>query len=96
MKVRACLRSGLCCRKSPCPYGEVISATNSQCSSLVIHENETTSCAKYEFIRIQPGADFVPAFGAGCCMPMFNEYRGKILERDYKGIEQVIEIKDFY
>lgn len=95
MKVRACLRSGLCCRKSPCPYGEVISKTDSQCSSLVIHEDETTSCARYAYIITQPGADFVPAFGSGCCMPLFNEYREKILQRDFKGVEQVVYIKDF-
>ena len=60
-----------------------------------MHEDETTSCAKYDYIRIQPGADFVPAFGAGCCMPLFNEYRDKILSRDFDGVEQVIEIRDF-
>ncbi len=93
MKSRACLRSGMCCNIAPCPYGSSISESNSKCSFLIEH-NSTTTCSIYEDILKQPGADFSPAFGAGCCMPMFNVRRAFILARDFDGIEQIIEVKE--
>lgn len=36
-------------------------------------------CARFEFIRQQPFADVVPAFGGGCCMPLFNADRDRVV-----------------
>ncbi len=77
-----CLRSGMCCKKRPCPYGEVTSPDNPSCRFLeveiAVEGTELYRCGKYEEISKQPGAEFSPAFGAGCCQPMFNDARNKI------------------
>lgn len=96
MIVKACLRSGFCCKKGPCGFGHSISPTNPQCAFLIEHDDKTTSCGKYEEISKDPSSKFSPAFGSGCCMPLFNEARKQILQRDFKGVEQYIEIEDIY
>ena len=93
MIVRACLRSGFCCRRGPCGFGAPVSSTNPQCQFLIEHDDKTTSCGKHDEIIKDPSSVFSPAFGSGCCMPMFNEARTEILMRDYDGVEQYIEIK---
>ena len=84
-----CVRSGLCCKKGPCPYG-IWDAQKRQCAYLEVEEQTPAftryRCGRYEFIRAQPGADVVPAFGAGCCMSLFNANRERIL-RHYRSAE---------
>lgn len=92
MKVKACLRSGFCCKKGPCGFGESISNSNPQCSSLELHQDGTTSCGKYEEISQHPFASFSPAFGAGCCMPLFNDDRARIKNTLHGGQEQYVTL----
>jgi hypothetical protein len=85
--VSPCVKSGQCCKKAPCQFGEVTSPTNSSCRFLEVETTVTDGketaeihrCGRYEFIVKQPGHEFSPAFGAGCCQPMFNENRQTIL-----------------
>jgi len=73
----------MCCKRAPCGYGESISATEHGCRFLevkaVVQGVEIHQCGKYAEIVGQPGADFSPAFGAGCCQSLFNENRARIL-----------------
>ncbi|MGR5555777.1 hypothetical protein ACQKQC_05685 [Vibrio fortis] len=96
MLVRSCLNSGWCCRKSPCGFGEW-SQELSRCIYLVpsVDAPDRFLCGKYEEISAIPSAKFNPAFGYGCCSPM-NSDREAIKEKYFGGVEQVIEIEDFY
>ena len=85
---RPCFKSGLCCRKAPCPFGEWDSVKK-QCVFLGIEEILTNpdatiyKCEKYDEIRSLPkeyGAEIAPAFGSGCCMPIGNTFRMAIIE----------------
>lgn len=83
---RPCLRSGMCCKKAPCPFGEW-NAARGQCRFLEVAfkdgDVEVHSCGKYAEIAALPpeaGAEFSPAFGSGCCMPLFNEARARNAE----------------
>ena len=77
----ACVGSGFCCKQAPCPFGQW-DAEKHQCSYLVLsHHIDTHAvyrCGKYEEILKQPFSDVSPAFGAGCCSPLFNEERSNI------------------
>lgn len=82
--MRACVRSGMCCKQAPCPFGESISSTDHGCKHLIVDETlapnvETYKCGIYDTIRSQRGAEISPAFGAGCCQPLFNTNRNAIL-----------------
>lgn len=77
-----CVGSGYCCKKAPCGYGEPDETGG--CRFLVVwDQNETKTeryrCGKYEEIQDLPGADLMPAFGAGCCSSFFNERRDAVL-----------------
>lgn len=79
---RPCVGSGMCCKKRPCSFGEPDETGG--CRFLVVWEGddlpiERYRCGKFEEIKDQPLANFEPAFGAGCCQPMFNERRSEIL-----------------
>ena len=80
--MRPCLRSGFCCKKTPCAYG-TWDADKTGCAHLLVVETlangaELHACGLYDEIVKQPGADMYPAFGGGCCMPLFNDLRDKI------------------
>jgi hypothetical protein len=81
--IAPCVGSAMCCKKAPCPYGESISKEDRGCKFL--EEKETIKgvtiyqCGRYEYIRQQPGNEFCPAFGAGCCMSLFNDNRQRII-----------------
>ena len=82
IKVRPCLRSGFCCKKVPCGYGKW-NDERTQCAHLVVDEvlpngAEIHACGIHDFIVQQPGSEIMPAFGAGCCMPMFNDLRDNV------------------
>ena len=77
-----CVGSGFCCKKAPCPYGEVTSETNSSCRFLEQLETKghpRYTCGKAEEIIKDPTSIISPAFNSGCCMPLFNEDRNQIL-----------------
>jgi hypothetical protein len=80
---RPCVGSGFCCKKVPCPYGSRDPSTG-WCIHLIPWEGNTLGvpryrCGRYEFISKQPGSEWIPAFGAGCCSPLFNEDRDRII-----------------
>ena len=82
--VRPCLRSGLCCKKGPCAFGTWDEQLG-QCIHLRVrrtHANgaEEHECAIHDEIAQRPGAEWNPAFGAGCCMPLFNRNRAALIE----------------
>ena len=77
-----CVGSAMCCKKAPCPFGEADETGG--CRFLEVWEDdhlevERYRCGRYDEIVGQPTAEIAPAFGAGCCMPMFNERRSEIL-----------------
>ncbi len=77
IKVSPCLRSGLCCKIAICPYGEA----NDQggCKYLITKFKgdgyEFFECGRHDYIITQPGHEFIPAFGEGCCMALANSLR---------------------
>lgn len=92
-KSSPCVGSGLCCKTGPCGFGEWDSIAK-KCKYLEdgLKENEVTiyRCGRYEFIKQQPGNEIMPAFGAGCCMGLFNENRMAIIKEIKVGNEKVI------
>jgi hypothetical protein len=95
-----CVGSGMCCKKGPCGFGEW-NAVKSQClyleeaySAVDAEDGQPTSiyrCGRYEYISKQPGAEWMPAFGSGCCMNLFNTNRQRVirllLQRDEGAME---------
>lgn len=88
-----CVGSGLCCKTAPCGYGEW-SAAEKRCTYLEVglKENNITiyRCGRYDYIKQQPGNEWMPAFGAGCCMSLFNTDRNNIIKEVKSGNEKVI------
>lgn len=83
MTNRPCVRSGHCCKQGPCAFG-TWDADKKQCAHLLVEREiapgvEIHACAIHEKIVGQPGAEISPAFGAGCCQPLFNDARNRIL-----------------
>lgn len=91
-KTSPCVGSGLCCKAEPCGFGEWDSI-NKRCKYLQDGNNDVTiyRCGRYEYIKQQPGNEFMPAFGAGCCMSMFNTDRQKIIQEIKVIIRKVIQ-----
>ena len=70
-----CVRCGYCCRKAPCPYG-VWDYQKHRCVFLT-GDNQ---CEKYEEILEDPESFVAPAFGYGCCMPLCNPVRDRLIK----------------
>lgn len=81
-----CVGSGLCCRTGVCQFGTWDEARH-QCRELVDHPDGSTACRRYVEILAMPQAqwEWSPAFGAGCCMSLFNSAREAILRRKASG-----------
>lgn len=94
MKIKACVNSGFCCTRAPCIFGQW-NDDRTQCEFLLWNDDRS-SCGKYEEISKDPSSTVSPAFGAGCCSSLFNYPRAKIIERHYKGQEQLIEVNWSY
>lgn len=92
-KVQPCVGSGLCCKTGSCGYG-VWSESKKQCGYLEegLKDNGVTiyRCGRYEYIKQQPGNEMMPAFGAGCCMTLFNTDRVAIVRKIKEGNRKVI------
>lgn len=78
----SCVGSGMCCKKAPCTFGEADETGG--CRFLKVWEDddlkvERYRCGRYDEIVNEPTAEIAPAFGAGCCMTMFNQRRSEIL-----------------
>jgi hypothetical protein len=91
MRTQECVGSGLCCKTGPCAFGEW-DAELHQCKFLEVKDTingvEIYQCGIYDEICGQPGAEYNPAFGTGCCMGMFNENREKIISLGITNYEQ--------
>lgn len=83
MDTGQCVNCGDCC-SVPCGYGEW-NEEKTRCKYLVPKNKEknyeTFLCGRYDFIIKQPGAEYYPAFGAGCCRGLFNTKRERLLRR---------------
>lgn len=75
-----CVRCGYCCKIRECAFGEWDDKKN-QCKYLLGNEPGEYACAKYEELVNNPFAKWNPAFGAGCCAPLFNSHRAKVLQK---------------
>lgn len=79
-----CVGSGLCCQKGPCGFGERTSPTDPVCKHLEVratHGDVTVyQCGKHDEIVRDPTSVLSPAFGEGCCMPLFNAARRRIIQ----------------
>jgi hypothetical protein len=83
INTQPCVGSGMCCKKSACAFGEWDPVLK-QCAHLKVGQTlaggvEVFRCGIYEEIRQQPGSEWNPAFGAGCCMSLFNDNRQRII-----------------
>lgn len=94
MMVRACLRSGMCCKKAPCQYGQW-NEEEKQCAFLGKDNTDQYTCLKHDEISKDPLSVHSPAFGFGCCQPLGNVERDKIRQEKYNDKEQFIEINDY-
>lgn len=90
-----CVGSGLCCKTGSCPYGQW-DAIKHSCkfleTSLSGNNFEIYRCGRYEYIKQQKGNELVPAFGAGCCMSLFNDNRKNIIKELKNNNKDVIMI----
>lgn len=81
----------MCCKKAPCGYGEW-NSDKTACAYLEVgHKNEELTiykCGKYDYIIKQKGSEFMPAFGAGCCMSLFNTERNRIIRVLRRGTDK--------
>lgn len=79
---RPCVRSGLCCKTGPCNFGEWDEQKH-ECKFLEVDEKhgdiEIYRCGKFAEISTHSQSKVNPAFGAGCCMPLFNTARQTII-----------------
>ena len=78
--IKPCVKSGFCCSKTPCSYGE-LDEINGGCKYLLARNNlGKRDCGRYEWIvNNVPNYNYYPAFGAGCCMGMFNKDRDEVI-----------------
>lgn len=80
MRNKSCVQCGYCCTCGPCQFGKWDEARH-QCQYL----NENKLCDRYDYIRGLPpeyNADYCPAFGTGCCSPLFNTVRESKISSD--------------
>jgi len=71
-----CIRSGWCCKKAPCGFGEATSPTDNSCLHLIGDKAGEYSCGKYDEIAAgmpNNAAHISPAFGAGCCATLNDD-----------------------
>ena len=73
-----CVRSGMCCKMAPCGFGERTSEDDPACKYLEGDRPGEYSCGIAEEIVKDPSWKLSPAFGAGCCMNLFNDAREKV------------------
>ncbi len=93
MKTSICVGSGMCCKTAPCGFGEWLESEH-KCKFLTeqLKDNDVViyGCGNYDFIVTQPGHEWMPAFGSGCCMGLFNEARQSIFKEVRNGNEKII------
>jgi hypothetical protein len=79
--IRPCMKSGFCCIKAPCAYGEW-NENKSACKHLTEpNDLGQRDCMKYEWIiENVPTYMYHPAFGTGCSSAIGNLRRMKIIK----------------
>lgn len=70
-----CIRCGFCCKKAPCGFGEW-DEEKKQCIHLQGENPGNYVCGIAAWITEQPGAAWMPAFGAGCCAALYKTTPG--------------------
>ena len=87
-QARPCVGSGMYCKSAPCGFGKW-DEVKKQCAFLEVKEKvdgvEIYQCGKFDEIQRDPTSRSSPAFGAGCCQPLFNANRKLILRLIGKG-----------
>lgn len=78
--IKPCMKSGFCCTKAPCQYGEW-NDDKTACKYLAEpNDIGQRDCLRYDWIKENvPTCAMYPAFGAGCCMAMFNRDRDQVI-----------------
>lgn len=79
MKVKPCVRSGLCCKTATCGYGLAHGAASKGCKFLKGDKPGYYSCALAESDPEIAAGLYV---GEGCCMGMFNQYRAEAVKNN--------------
>ena len=86
LKTTPCVRSGFCCKRAPCAYGEAVEGGNA-CRFLEVETDlgdgvVQYACGNYAWILANaPDWGWYPAFGAGCGSALFNEPREYVLDK---------------
>ena len=90
--IRPCMKSGFCCTKAPCGFGEWNDDKSSCKYLLPKNDIGQRDCGRYEWIKENvEGYEYYPGFGAGCCMPIGNTIREEIIENIDKKFIKVNE-----
>lgn len=78
--IMPCVKSGFCCTKAPCAYGEW-NDNKTACKHLADPNHlGQRDCLRYQWIIDNvPGYEFYPAFGAGCSSTLFNHMRKAVI-----------------
>jgi len=90
IKIKACVRSGFCCKQTPCGYGQW-NEKRTQCEFLGGEKPGEYFCKKFEEIQKDPASYWSPAFGAGCCSSL-NTDRAALIKK--LGREVFVDSKD--
>lgn len=79
--IKPCVKSGFCCTKAPCLYGNW-NYDKTACKHLLPPNNiGQRDCGRYAWIKENcVDWDVYPGFGTGCCMPLFNSLRTLVIE----------------
>ena len=67
---KPCVQCGYCCTVRPCTFGEW-DFERGRCKFLT----DDMECGIYDDIKDDPRGKWNPAFGTGCCSPLFNTFR---------------------
>lgn len=80
--IKPCVMSGFCCTTAPCGFGEW-NEGKTACKHLSEpNDIGQKKCEKYDWIKENvEGWELYPAFGAGCCMTLFNEPRQEVIKK---------------
>jgi len=83
---RPCVRSGLCCKTAVCVvgmrHGEPAPVGGGPCSFLRGDRPGFYSCGLVDDGLVDAGQLDI---GAGCCMPLFNQYRREAIDNGWDG-----------
>lgn len=74
-----CVQCGYCCTVAPCSFG--VLGANGVCTYLTADN----LCGRYGELKDDPKAYHSPAFGAGCCSPLFNTRRQRKMREVHFG-----------